>query len=73
MTENNFKSLSFDGYQGTIPTWGLPLTKAGDAIEVTDPNYENSERDGKYLIEGVVKKFNSNDGFVRENKIGLKL
>ena len=73
LTENNFKSLSFDGYQGTIPTWGLPLTKAGDAIEVTDPNYENSERDGKYLIEGVVKKFNSNDGFVRENKIGLKL
>ncbi len=73
LTEKNYKSLNFDGYRGTIPTWGLPRTKAGDSVQITDPNYENSEHDGKYLIEEVIKKFNSTDGFKRINKIGLKL
>ena len=73
LTEKNYKSLNFDGFQGSIPTWGLPRTKAGDSIQLVDPNYVNSERDGKYLIEGVDIKVNSNDGFKRINKLSLKL
>lgn len=73
LTEKNYKSLNFDGYQGSIPTWGIPRTKAGDSFDITDPNYENSERDGQYLIEGVTKKFNGTDGFKRINKLSLKL
>ncbi|TSE05672.1 hypothetical protein [Aquimarina algiphila] len=71
LAEKNYKSLSFDGYQGNIPGWGIPRTKPGDAIEITAPKY--SERDGRYLIEGVTIKFNGSDGFLRENKLSLKL
>lgn len=71
LAEKNYKSLSFDGYQGMLPCWGIPRTKAGDTVEITDPKY--SERNGRYLIEGVTIKFNGSDGFLRENKLGLKL
>ncbi len=73
LAEKNYKSLNFDGYQGSIPTWGIPRTNAGESFEITDPNYENSERDGQYLIEGVTKKFNGTVGFLRINKLSLKL
>jgi hypothetical protein len=71
LAEKNYKSLNFDGYQGMLPCWGIPRTIAGDAAVITDPKY--SERDGKYLIEAVTIKFNGSDGFLRENKLGLKL
>lgn len=73
LTEKTYKSLSFDGYRGKIPTWGLPRTKPGDGFDITDPNYVNSERAGKYLIEAVTIDFNANDGFKRENTLGMKL
>jgi len=73
LVEKNHKSLSFDGYEGKLPSWGLPRTKAGDGAQIIDPNYENSERDGKYLIESVTKKFNKTDGFLRENTLGMKI
>lgn len=77
LAESNYKSLSFDGYQGSVPTWGQPRTKAGEAVEITEPKNINTnregERDGKYLIEGVTIKFNGVDGFLRDNKLGLKL
>lgn len=71
LAEKNFKSLSFDGYQGMLPCWGEPKTKAGDAVAVKDPKY--NERNGRYLIEGVTIKFNGSEGFMRENQLGLKL
>ncbi|AXG70433.1 hypothetical protein KORDIASMS9_02673 [Kordia sp. SMS9] len=71
LAEKDYKSLSFDGYQGTLPTWGVPRTKAGDTIEINDPRY--SEHNGKYLIEGVTIKADRSNGFLRENKLGLKL
>lgn len=73
LLEKNYKSLNFDGYKGKIPTWGLPLTYAGDAVDITDPNYENSERNGDYLIEAVTIRFNENDGWLRENTLSLKI
>ena len=71
LAEKNYKSLNFDGYQGTLPCWGIPRTITGDAVDITDPKY--SERNGKYLIEGVTLKFNNSDGFLRENKLSLQL
>ena len=71
LTEKNYKSLNFDGYQGSIPGWGLPRTKAGDAMEII--SLKHKERNGRNLIEGVTIKFNESDGFLRENKISLKL
>ncbi len=73
LTQKTYKSLNFDGYKGKIPTWGLPRTKAGEAVFLTDPNIEKSERNGKYLIESVEINFNGSDGFKRSNELGLKL
>ena len=71
LAEKNYQSLSFDGYQGTLPCWGMPRSRAGEAVQITDPKH--SERNGKYLIEGVTIKFDGSNGFLRENKLGLKL
>jgi RNase H-fold protein (predicted Holliday junction resolvase) len=73
LLEKNYKSLNFDGYKGKIPTWGLPLTKAGDAVNITDPNYKNSDRDGNYLIEAVTVRFDEINGWYRENTLSLKI
>ena len=71
LAEKNYKSLSFDGYEGTLPCWGEPRTQAGEAVNITDSKY--SERNGRYLIEGVSIKFDASNGFLRENKLGLKI
>ena len=71
LAEKNYQSLSFDGYNGTLPCWGIPRSRAGEAVEIIDKKH--SERNGKYLIEGVTIKFNGSNGFLRENKLGLKL
>ncbi len=73
LAEKNYKSLSFDGYQGKIPTWHIPVINPGDAVEITDPMYDNSERNGKYLVEEVTLKFDKNSGIKRESKIGMKI
>ncbi len=72
LAEKNYKSLSFDGFQGKLPTWGLPRIKAGDAVSITDPAY-NGEHDGTYLNEAVQIKFNGSEGFKRENTLSMKL
>lgn len=73
LTEKTYKSLSFDGYRGKIPTWGLPRTQPGDGVEITDPNYPNSDRQGRYLIEAVTIDFNGEVGFLRDNTLGMKI
>lgn len=76
LAEKNYKSLNFDGYQGSIPTWGLPRTKAGNTVHIIAPKLnekEDTEKSGKYLIEEVTQKFNSTDGYLRINKLSLKL
>ncbi|MGV4530507.1 hypothetical protein [Ornithobacterium rhinotracheale] len=71
--ENYYKSLVFNGYEGSVNGWGVPRTDAGDTLELVDPNYPDKHRDGKFLIESVTIKVNAADGFKRENKIGMKL
>ncbi len=71
--EKHYKNYVFDGYSGTIKSWGLPRTKAGDAVQITDPNYNDEHRNGKYLIESVVIDVNESVGFERKNKISMKL
>ncbi|RKR83188.1 hypothetical protein BDD43_3390 [Mucilaginibacter gracilis] len=65
-----FSSLNFDGYKGSITGYGIPRTKAGDSLNIIDFDY--LERDGKYLIEKVVKKYDEN-GISRDNTISFKI
>ena len=72
LAEENLNSLHFDGYSGTLSAFGLPRIKAGDAANIIDPGYPDSERDGRFLIEQVRKTF-SNNGFKNEVGLSLKL
>lgn len=72
-TEKIYKSSVFDGYEGTIESFGLPRTQAGDSIKLTDPNYPDGHRNGMYLLESVTILLNAQDGFKRKNKLSLKL
>lgn len=71
--ENYYKNVVFAGYEGTVDGWFYPRTSAGDTLELIDPNYEDGNRDGDFLIESVTIKANDSDGVVRENKIAMKL
>lgn len=71
--ENYYKSVVFDGYEGNIDSWDLPLTKAGTVAKVMDRNYKDGHRNGNYLIESVTIDINGSVGIKRQNKITLKL
>lgn len=72
-TEKIHHSSVFDGYEGTIEGFGYPRTKAGDTVQLTDPNYTDGHRNGLYLLEGVTILINENEGFKRKNNLSLKL
>ncbi|WP_172918584.1 hypothetical protein [Capnocytophaga canis] len=72
-TEKTYHSSVFDGYEGTIESFGFPRTQAGDTVKLTDQNYPDGHRDGMYLLESVTILLNAQDGFKRKNKLSLKL
>ena len=62
-----------EGFEGTLDGWCYPRTKAGDAVEIERPIYEDKHQDGKYFIEGVTIDVNGADGIKRQNRISYKL
>ena len=62
-----------EGFEGTLDGWCYPRTKAGDAVEIERPIYEDKHQDGKYFIEGVTIDVNGSDGIKRQNRISYKL
>jgi len=68
-----FNSLHWDGYRGTLKTFGEPVIKSGEAVNITDNNYSNSERKGKYLIESNEITFENSTGYTQSLKLSLKL
>ncbi|MBN2669986.1 MAG: hypothetical protein JXR60_12265 [Bacteroidales bacterium] len=53
IAKKNLESLHFDGYSGSIDLFGEPIVNAGESLDISDPAYTESERQGKYLIEAV--------------------
>ncbi|QSS96585.1 hypothetical protein [Psychroflexus sp. ALD_RP9] len=72
-SEDYYKNIVFDGYEGNLDGWCVPRTKAGDTLSLIDPNYPTGERDGDFLIESVVTDVNAMVGIKRSNKISIKL
>ncbi len=72
LAEKNYKSLNYDGYSGSLTLFGQPNVRAGEALKIIDPNYINSDREGTYLVESIVAKYN-NSGYSQEAKLSLKL
>lgn len=69
LAKQAISELKYDGYRGTLKTFGVPLTQhTGIAIL---RNKRQPERDGKYFIDGVKVTYNSS-GYRRENELGKK-
>jgi len=73
LAQKNLDSLHFDGYRGVLKTFGEPSIKSGEAVNITDNNYSNSEREGKYLIESNEITFEKSTGYSQALKLSLKL
>lgn len=68
--EEEVKRRSFDGYEGSITTWLLPLCEPGCSAELHDADYEY--KDGKYYVVAVTTEF-SRDGGKRTVELGIRL
>jgi hypothetical protein len=65
-----YKKAVYDGFEGSVISYGLPIVNAGDSIEFVSKKFP--ERNGVYLAEKVTKKY-TEVGWEREIKIGFKL
>lgn len=72
-TEQTHKNRVFDGYDGSLDTWGIPKTKVGDVAKLTDPNYPDAHRDMSLFIAGVDIEVSDSTGFLRKNKLAFKI
>ena len=63
--------LTYDGYTGSVTGFGLPFTAAGDCLKLVD--YEQKEREGKYLIEAVEINYGVSTGLRRVNTLSYKM
>lgn len=71
IANSNLAKISFDGYQGSIDGFGMPMTQAGDSLTVVNPEFKN--RTGTYLIDKVEVKYNDQGGYTRTNHISTKI
>lgn len=68
--EAEVKRLTFDGYDGSITTWLVPVIRPGDSAELHDADYEY--KDGRYFVRAVTTEFGS-DGARRTVELGFRL
>ena len=65
-----YNRIAFDGFTGSITGFGVPLVRAGDAINLQDDL--RPEKAGVYLTEKVTTSYGPN-GFARECEISYRL
>lgn len=61
---------TFDGLEGSITTWLIPVCRAGDSATLHDADYPH--KDGTYFVTSVTTEF-SKDGGKRKIDLGFKL
>jgi hypothetical protein len=69
MAMQKLKEFNYDGYEGSLKTFLLPLAKPAMSALITDPVFG---REGKYLIEAVKTEWGTGGGR-REVSISIKL
>lgn len=72
-TKKIYHNYVFDGYEGSIDSWAIPKTKAGDSAEIIDPNYNDKHRDMQLFIESVITTIDGSNGIKRQNKLSFKI
>ena len=68
--ESEVRRLTFDGYDGSITTWLVPVAVPGDSAELYDRDYEY--KNGKYFIRSVTTEFGP-EGATRTIELGFRL
>lgn len=66
--EEKLKVMKFDGFRGSITTFGLPYAEPGMIAKIIDKRFDGA-REGKYFIDAVSTTFGIS-GFRREVTIG---
>ncbi|MTI33154.1 hypothetical protein [Xanthovirga aplysinae] len=49
--------VKYEGFEGSITTFGTPVVRHGDVLELKNPKYPNAERNGKFLVKAVETTF----------------
>lgn len=65
-----YNRVCFDGFEGSVTGFGLPMTNAGETIQIISPR--EPERNGKYMIEGVTVRY-GNAYYERINRLSYKV
>lgn len=65
-----FKRVCFDGFEGSVTGYGLPLTNAGDTLKIVSSR--EREREGQYLIESVTVRY-GNAYYERINQLSYQV
>ena len=68
--ELEVKRRSFDGYEGSITGWLVPMCRPGDSAVLRDRDYEY--KDGTYFVAAVTTEF-GRDGGKRKVTLGFRL
>jgi hypothetical protein len=69
VADEQLSRMKFDGYSGTVTSFGRPFTKHGQAAHLFDDKYP--EREGSYFIDSVHVTYGPS-GYKRENELGKK-
>lgn len=69
LAKSRLEALSFTGVDGTITTYGFPSATHGDIAVVTD--LDIPEKNGKYSIVEVVKRFGVGTGYRQDLGLGI--
>lgn len=65
-----YKRVCFDGFEGSVTGFGVPLTNAGDTLKIVSPR--EPEREGQYLIESVTVRY-GNAYYERINRLSYRV
>ncbi len=68
--EEEHKRLSYDGYEGSITCWLLPVCRPGYSAKIIDTDYP--EKEGGYYVVAVTTSI-SQSGGVRKVQLGKRL
>ncbi len=68
--EEELKKLSYDGYEGSITTWLVPICRPTYTAVINDPDYP--EKNGSYYVNAVTTSISSSGG-VRKVQLSKRL
>jgi phage protein D len=69
--QSELDRYKYEGYRGSVTSFGLPVVKHTQVIELSDKRY--AERNGRYLVDSVRTSFSAANGYRREIEVAIKV